>query len=181
MDPVKIIQKYYKVDSKIYQLLVEHSRVVTGKALEVAKRVPQFNPDMEFIKEAAMLHDIGIFLTNAPDIYCNGDKLYICHGYLGKELLEKEGFPKHAKVCERHVGVGLSIQDIENQKLPLPKRNMSPITVEEEIICFADKFYSKNVENPGKEKEIAEIKNELSRFGDNKVKRFEEWMEKFGS
>ena len=60
-----------------------------------------------------MLHDIGIFLTHAPQIGCHGDKPYICHGYLGRELLEKEGFPRHAIVCETHVGVGLTIADIE--------------------------------------------------------------------
>ncbi len=60
-----------------------------------------------------MLHDIGIFLTNAPHIGCYGDKPYICHGYLGREILDKEGLPGHAMVCERHVGAGLTVTDIE--------------------------------------------------------------------
>ena len=34
-----------------------------------------------------MLHDIGIFRCNAPDIDCHGDAGYICHGYLGAELM----------------------------------------------------------------------------------------------
>ena len=90
MDPIKIIQKYYSIDSKTYQLLISHSEAVTKKALEIAKHVPHLHPDLKFIQEATMLHDIGIFLTDAPDLGCSGDKPYICHGYLGREILEKE-------------------------------------------------------------------------------------------
>src|SRR3990167_5700954 len=111
MDPLMIIQKYYPINSKSYQFLVEHSNAVTKKAIETAEKVPHLNPDLKFIEEAAMLHDIGIFLTHAPEIECFGKKPYICHVYLGRELLEKEGVSKHALVCERHVGVGISIQN----------------------------------------------------------------------
>ena len=92
-----------------------------------------------------MLHDIGIFMTNAPQLGCYGDKPYICHGYLGRELLEKEGFPKHAIVCETHIGVGLTIADIEKNNFPLPRRDMTPKTLEEQIVCFADNFFRKTM------------------------------------
>ena len=180
MDPIKIIQKFYKVDSKSYKYLTEHGRAVAKKALEVAKKVAHLDPDLKFIEEAAMLHDIGIFLVDAPLIGCFGDKPYICHGYLGREILEKEGFPKHALVCEKHVGVGLSIQDIERQNLPLPKRDMMPVSIEEEIICFADKFFSKSAEDLSKEKSVDEVRKEQLRFGEDKVKKIDEWLEKFG-
>jgi uncharacterized protein len=55
---------------------------------------PEMNLDERFIQEAALLHDIGIFLTNAPKIHCFGDYPYICHGYLGAEILRKEGLDK---------------------------------------------------------------------------------------
>ena len=180
MEPLKIIQKYYTINSKSYQFLVEHSKAVTKKALEIAKKVPHLNPDLKFIKEASMLHDIGIFLTNAPKIECVGKKPYIGHGYLGREILEKEGFPKHALVCEKHIGVGVSIKDIEKQKLPIPKREMIPISIEEQIICFADKFFSKSEDNLSKEKSLDRIRKGLSKFGNNKVKIFDEWVKKFG-
>ena len=180
MDPIKIIKKFYKVDTRSYNLLVEHSKAVAKKALEIAKKVPLLDPDLKFIEEAAMLHDIGIFLTNAPELGCYGDKPYICHGYLGKNILEKEGFLKHALVCERHVGVGISIADIESQKIPIPKRDMLPISIEEQIICFADKFFSKNEEFLKTEKSVDRVKKEQSKFGKDKVKIFDEWLEKFG-
>ena len=66
-----------------------------------------------------------------------------CHGYLGAELVRKEGFPKHALVCERHTGAGLSLQNIIQQDLPVPHREMTPVSLEEQIICFADKFFFK--------------------------------------
>lgn len=179
MKLLKIIQKYYQIDSKSYQFLVEHSKAVTKKAIEIAKKVPHLNPDLKFIEEASMLHDIGIFLTNVPEIECFGKKPYICHGYLGRKILEKEGFPKHALVCERHIGVGISISDIEEQKLPIPKRDMLPISIEEQIICFADKFFSKNEEFLYKEKSINKIKNGLLKFGNDKTKIFDEWIKKF--
>ena len=104
MDPIKIIEKYYSPSSETYKILVSHSYDVTDKALKIAQQHPELNADMQFIQEAAMLHDIGIFMTYAPDLYCDGDLPYICHGYLGSELLQKEGYPKHAMVCERHTG-----------------------------------------------------------------------------
>ncbi len=180
MNPIEIIKKYYKPGSMAYKFLVKHSEAVAKKAVEIAKNCPQFNPDLHFIVEAAMLHDIGIFLTEAQSIDCFGKKPYICHGYLGRELLEKEGLPKHALICERHVGIGVSVQDIKDMKLPIPERDMLPVTVEEQIICLADKFFSKNEEHLTKEKSIEKIRSELSNFGMDKVKRFDELAKKFG-
>lgn len=175
MNPVSIIKKYYTPETVAYKFLVQHSEMVTRKAVEVAERVRHLNPDIEFIREAAMLHDIGIFLTNAPQLGCHGNKPYICHGYLGKEILEKEGYPKHAIVCETHVGAGLTIEDIEKHNFPIPKRDMMPTTIEEKIICFADKFFSKDNE-PLKEKPIQKIREFIGKFGEDKLRQFDEWV-----
>ena len=178
MHPIEIIRKYYNPESEAYKFLVQHSRMVAKKAVEVAERVRHLNPDIKFIEEAAMLHDIGIFLTHAPQIGCHGDKPYICHGYLGRELLEKEGFPRHAIVCETHVGVGLTIADIEKNNFPLPRRDMTPTSIEEKIICFADKFFSKDNE-PLKEKQTSKAREFIARFGDDKLRQFDEWLKLF--
>lgn len=177
MDMLKIIEKYYKPDSKVYHILTTHGRQVMETAIELAKRVEYLNPDLEFIKEAAMLHDIGIFLTDEPRIDCHGDKPYICHGYLGKELVEKEGFLRHALVCERHVGTGITIENIEKNNLPLPKRDMSPQSIEEKIICLADKFYSKKDLNS--KKSVEEIKEEATKHGPENLKQAEELIKIF--
>ena len=81
-DVLSIINKYYQTESKTHRILLSHSQQVTQKALQIAQKLsPQ--PDLQFIEEASMLHDMGIILTNAPDIGCHGKHPYICHGYLG--------------------------------------------------------------------------------------------------
>ncbi len=177
MNPYEIIEKYYDKNSLAYKILIKHSENVTKKALEIAEANKHLNPDLVFIKEAAMLHDIGIFLTDSPGLGCFGQERYICHGFLGREVLEKEGYPKHGLVCERHIGLGITLEEIEREKLPLPRREMVPISVEEEIICFADKFFSKNKDRLDKEKTLEEVKRKAHKYGDDK--KVEEWAKKF--
>jgi uncharacterized protein len=99
---------------------------------------------------------------------------------MGREILEKEGFPGHSLVCERHVGVGLSRCEIEEKNLPLPKRDMLPVSLEEQIICFADKFFSKDNEFLLKEKPLARVRAGIALFGEEKIKKFDEWLKRFG-
>lgn len=173
MNPIDIIKKYYEESSSLYNILINHSSDVTRKALEIAKRHPELNIDVQFVREAGMLHDIGIFMTKAPSIDCYGQYPYLAHGYLGSELLQKEGLPKHALVCERHTGTGLTLEEIIAQDLPLPHRDMTPVSIEEQVICFADCFFSKTA--LGEEKGIDIIKNKLAKFGDRSVAQFTKW------
>jgi len=179
MDPIEIISKYYTLESKLFDILVHHGRLVAKKALDTAGRVPDLNPDLNFIKEAAMLHDIGIFLTAWPKIGCFGQHPYVSHGYLGRELLEKAGMPKHALVCERHVGLGITKEEIMLYNLPLPKRDMCPVSIEEQIICYADKFFSKNSKFNSREKPVKTILKHLEKYGHDKVLRFQSWVDLF--
>ena len=89
MEPFKLLEKFYYANSNTYQYLITHSRAVADKALRGAEKVRHLNPDMQFIEEAALLHDVGIFMVNAPKIGCIGPNDYIAHGYLGRELLDK--------------------------------------------------------------------------------------------
>jgi uncharacterized protein len=174
MDPLSIINNYFEPGSTAFNILIEHSSMVMAKALAVAENVRHLSPDLTFIREAAMLHDIGIVFVNAPQLGCHGDRPYICHGHLGREILEKEGFPLHALVCERHIGAGLGIADIVTQNLPLPLRNMSPLSVEEKIICYADKFYSKKMGLLRYEKSGDQARGELEKFGAEKLEVFDD-------
>jgi len=173
MDPLTIINRYFEPGSAAFDILIEHSSMVMAKALAVAENIRHLSPDLTFIKEAAMLHDIGIVFVNAPQLGCHGDKPYVCHGYLGRELLEKEGLPLHALVCERHIGAGLGITDIETLNLSLPMREMRPLSIEEKIICYADKFYSKRIGRLHYEKSADEARRELEKFGTEKLEAFD--------
>lgn len=172
MDVQAVFNKYYQPGTPLYQSVWSHSRLVAEKALQLAKAHPELNLDLDFVYEAAMLHDIGVFLTHAPSIYCMGDKPYICHGILGAELMRADGYPRHALVCERHTGTGLTVDDIIAQNLPLPHRDLCPVSLEEKLVCLADKFYSKS--NPDREKPLDKVRQSMARYGEDSLRRFDE-------
>lgn len=177
MVPIDLIDKYYPEANELKHILLTHSRSVADKALWIAERHPELQLDKEFLLEAAMLHDIGIFLTDAAGIHCFGDKPYICHGYLGAELVRSEGYPRHALVCERHTGAGLSLEEIMEQGLPVPHREMLPVSLEEQVICFADKFFSKT--RLEQEKSVEKARRSIERYGEAGLQRFNRWCEQF--
>ena len=178
MDYQAIINKYYPGDTPLRHILLTHSRCVADKALAIVDRHPELGADREFVEEAAMLHDIGIYQTNAPSIHCFGQHPYICHGTLGAELMRREGYPRHALVCERHTGAGLSLREIESQQLPIPHRDMLPQSIEEQIVCYADKFFSKT--KLEQEKTLQAAQHSLEKFGAEGAERFRHWAELFG-
>jgi uncharacterized protein len=175
--PHQLIEKYYTPGTELYYILVKHSEQVRDKALEVVAKHPELLADETFITEAAMLHDIGIFLCDAPRIFCRGSHQYIEHGYLGAEILRKEGLDRHALVCERHTGTGISLEKITSRKLPLPHRDMRPVSIEEQIICYADKFFSKTELN--RMHSLERIRLMISRHNERDVLIFDQWHERF--
>lgn len=173
-----LIDKYYGEAPELRHILLTHSRQVADRALRIIDAHPEWEVDRQFVEEAAMLHDIGIIFCNAPKIYCTGPHKYIEHGYLGAELLRKEGLPKHALVAERHTGTGITIDQIEREELPIPERDYCPQSLEEKIICYADKFYSKS--HPGEEVDMAKIKYNIWKYGHEAFVRWQELVELCG-
>ena len=173
----QLIDKYYSDNAPLREILVTHSRSVADMALDVARRHPELGADETFLYEAAMLHDIGVYLTDAPGIQCFGHEPYIKHGLLGGELLRREGLPRHARVAERHTGTGLTRETILRQSLPLPLADYSPETIEEQLICYADKFFSKShlerVRTP------EQVLKSLEKFGVEGVERMKAWLKRF--
>ena len=155
MNPLDIINKYYPGESELKHILLTHSRSVADKALEIADRHPELGLDRGFLQEGAMLHDIGIFLTDADSIFCFGEKPYICHG----------------------TGAGLSLEQIIAQDLPVPHRDMVPVSQEEQVICFADKFFSKT--HLDREKSVEKARKSLEKYGEAGVQRFDQWCKSF--
>lgn len=172
MNALSLIDKFYPRENELKHILLTHSRSVADKALALAARHPELGLDLAFVEEAALLHDIGIFLTHAPGIGCTGEHPYICHGFLGADLLRAEGLPRHALVCERHTGAGLSLQDILHRELPLPHRDMLPVSLEEKLVCLADKFFSKT--HLEREKTLEQARRSVSKHGEEGARRFDE-------
>ena len=130
---IALLRKYAP-NEETFQKILAHSKAVQQASLDVADTVARNHPcDKEFIKIAALLHDIGRNLCPPKT------KQSICHGVVGGSLLKHEGFnDKYIRVCERHIGIGIAKQDIVEQNLPLPHHDFVPETTEEMIIAYAD-------------------------------------------
>ncbi len=163
MDYQFILDKYYPADNELRRVLLHHSRQVADRCLHIASQHPELAADSKFLEESAMLHDIGIFRCNAPSIYCEGSEPYIKHGPIGGDILRAEGYPLHARVAERHTGTGLP--------------GFEPETLEEQIVCYADKFYSKS--NLNRVRTVDEAAQSLAKFGEEGVRKFLDWADRF--
>ena len=170
-----LLHKYCEGNERLEQVLLRHSSDVARRALRIAEAHPELEADKTFLMEAAMLHDIGICRVDAPSIFCFGTEPYIRHGILGAEILRSEGLPRHASVAERHTGTGLTAAEIEKQNLPLPHRDFTPQSIEEQIICYADKFYSKS--RPDRILTVDQAAQSLEKFGHEGVEKFLSWAE----
>jgi uncharacterized protein len=179
LDVIGILGRYF--DGEALATMATHGRVVADLALAVGREASLPGEECAFIEEAAILHDIGVCMVAAPEIGALGPHPYIMHGIMGREILEREGLPRHALVCERHIGVGLTITDIIDRQLPLPCRDMTPRTTAEEIICFADLFFSKKPGRLEQRKPAEQVREKLSFFGQDKVQIFDTWMVRFGA
>ncbi len=177
MDYQQLLDQYYPSENELRRILLIHSRQVADRCLLIARKHPELHLDTEFLEESAMLHDIGICRCNAPGIQCFGTEPYICHGLIGGQMLRQLGWERHARVCERHTGTGLTAWDIEQQQLPLPHQDFMPESLEEQAVCYADKFYSKT--HPGSERTVVEAMRSLEKFGWDGILRFQKWVDLF--
>jgi uncharacterized protein len=107
-----------------------HSLKVAKKALEIAEKINIKDLDIDLLEIGGLLHDIGRCKTHDFQ-----------HGIIGAKILKERGFSKRlSKICETHMLGGL---DKEDAKLVgLPERDYIPLTLEEKIICLADKHIS---------------------------------------
>lgn len=200
MDYLAIIYRYYPEDNALRQLLLHHSRQVCRRALQIVDRHPELHANRKLVEAGAMLHDIGIFRTDAPGIHCHGTAHYLLHGIIGAEIFQKEAadlrqqaasetaqaadleqqaqtYDALARICERHTGTGLTREVMAKRGLPTPEHDLLPETIEEQIICYADKFYSKS--HLERERTIEQTIASLEKFGDAGVEKFRRWVELF--
>lgn len=186
--PYDIISHFYPKDTPLRRLLILHSEKVRDKALAILNEAKAAHPsplwdtiDEQLVNDGALLHDIGIGRTHAPGILCEGKEPYICHGTIGAEMLRSfdASLEPLARICERHTGSGLTREDILSQNLPIsPVRDLLPETLEEQLVCLADKFFSKSGD-PAKEKDFERIKRSMMKFGTDSMKRFEALCDTF--
>ena len=113
---------------KIQHSIRLHSEKVADKALEIANKITKAKVDKSLIEIGSILHDIGRTKTH-------GFK----HALEGGKILRQRGFSeKLARICETHILGGLDKEDAK--EFGLPEKDYLPITLEEKIICLADKL-----------------------------------------
>lgn len=191
-----IIDKYYPEADKLRDILIIHSRGVADLALKVFDSHNELFDtggnlleQRQFVEAAAMLHDIGIIRCDAAGIECYGSEPYICHGTIGARMIRELDVNDKtfaltpdlqealARVCERHTGTGLSKEQIVNGNLPLPHLDLVPETLAEQLVCYADKFFSKT--RPDKMKTFEHAERSLMKFGEEGLVKFRHWHSMF--
>ncbi|MDE6484213.1 MAG: HD domain-containing protein [Duncaniella sp.] len=171
MNYQEIIDIHYPVGTRRRDIYLHHCRQVADKALDIARK-KNLPLDADIVESAAMLHDIGIFLTDAPSIDCHGKSPYIAHGILGARLLRDAGFcDEICNVAEHHTGAGITTDEVVNQHLPLPVKDYLPQSLLERLICYADKFYSKS--GKMQEKPLTSVRASLSKISAETLSRFD--------
>lgn len=126
-----------------------HSLKVAEKAIELAEKIKLREVDMDLIEIGSLLHDIGRCKTHGFN-----------HALIGAKLIRERGLSERlAKICETHILGGLDKEDAK--QVGLPERDFLPQTIEEKIICLADKHIAGT-----KEVSIEQ--------------RFEKWFNKYG-
>lgn len=169
-----IIDEYYPAGTSLRDIYLTHCEAVAALAesIRTSKALPI---DAEQLRMAALHHDIGIVITDAPSIHCHGPEPYLRHGIIGAEMLRGAGYPEEwARVAERHTGSGLTAREIEAAHLPLPPRDFLPETLLEKLVCYADKFFSKggDLSRLATPKSLEEVEASLARFGGGSLARF---------
>jgi len=110
--------------------VIQHCKAVSELAVDLGLRVVSkgIKVNLELVRIGALLHDIGRSKTHSVD-----------HGIIGAEILASLNISNSIiRIVERHVGSGIPIE--ETTKLGLPKKDLTPKTIEEKIVSYADKL-----------------------------------------
>ena len=134
-DEAIILLNKYASDEEAFEKILAHAQAVKEVALKITQEILEqgFFVDIDLVQSGALLHDIGRF-----EYPPGSDKMYR-HGLVGSDILRKEGHPQEALIAERHLGPGISREEILEQDLDLPHQDFIPESYEEKSVCYADK------------------------------------------
>lgn len=172
---IQNLHKKYAASELAYTIIYTHSLIIREIALQIVNR-NHLNINTALVETGALLHDIGAYkLVNAAGVF--NKKEYIKHGIYGYEMLRTENLPEElCRIASHHTGVGITRDEISQKKLPLPLDDYTADSIEEKIIMYADKFHSKTPQF----NTFESYKSYISRFGNEKVKQFEQLASQFG-
>jgi uncharacterized protein (TIGR00295 family) len=126
--------------------VINHCLAVTEFALKLTEnlRHKELEIDAELVEVGSLLHDIGRSKTHTVD-----------HAVVGGQIAESLGLPESVvNIIKRHVGAGITAA--EAQEFGWPKGNYMPESIEEKIVCYADKRIERG--------KVVPIENEIRRL-----------------
>jgi uncharacterized protein len=109
--------------------VIKHCLAVTTLALEIAAKLQTrgIQIDLVLVEVGGILHDLGRAKSHEVN-----------HGLVGAQMAKSLGLPQPiVDIIKRHVGAGIT--EAEAKWLEWPQDNYVPSTLEEKVVCYADK------------------------------------------
>ncbi|HSX06056.1 MAG TPA: HD domain-containing protein [Candidatus Saccharimonadales bacterium] len=176
---IETLHRKYAPSEAAFTLIYTHCQIIDAIATYLLAS-QSIDLDRQLVHVGCLLHDIGVY----PLIDEEGHiRRGITHGVEGESILKKEGFPEAIwRFAAHHTGVGLTEQDVTDQKLPIPMADYTAQTDEERLVMYADKFHSKS--NPPVEPPyfctFDWYRDSVRQFGEDKIAKFDHLAELFG-
>lgn len=171
-------RKYAKTDTD-FNLIYRHCQIVDAIAAQLIDAKPSAKINRDLLHVGCMLHDIGAYLVLEEGRFVQG----VRHGTLGEDILRNEGLDEAIwRLASHHTGVGLTEQDVIDQKLPIPVADYTAATAEERLVMYADKFHSKSSppDEPPYFCTYEWFRSSIQKFGADKAIKLDDLAEQFG-
>ncbi|GGR27378.1 HD domain-containing protein [Streptomyces roseolus] len=176
-DDIRALHRKHAPSDAAFELVFTHCEIVAAIAEQLLARHGR-GTDAELVRAGCLLHDIGVYRLYDSAGRIDGAS-YVTHGVLGHRLLAEEGLPETlCRFCSCHTGVGLTQEDVLTQGLPIPPADYVPVTPEERMVMYADKFHSKST--PPRFVSPDTFEAGIARFGPEKVTVFQTLRRLYG-
>ena len=136
------LHKKYARNEKLLQIFFQHCEIVADIALWCAENVSE-KVDKQRLRAACLLHDIGSYMLTDESGDIDTD-YYQLHGLLGAAILRDENIDN--RVCEAvrtHQMLINTLTIVEKVQRTKPSSDDKPQSIEAELLCYADRFHSK--------------------------------------
>lgn len=146
--------------------VLKHCKLVSAKAFELAVKISKHAKiDTELCRVGGLIHDIGRAKSYSVD-----------HGVIGAEMLKNH--PELARIAESHIGGGIDIEEAE--RIGIPIKDYAPITLEEKVVCYADKLVQGDRYADDISEEIVKLEKKLGKDHSSikRLKKIEEEIKK---
>lgn len=176
---IKDLHHKYAQTETDFNLIYQHCQVIEAIAMQLLDAKPIAGVDRQLVHVGCLLHDIGAYQVLEDGHFVKG----VRHGTFGEDILKAEGFPVTIwRFASHHTGVGLTEQDVIDQKIPIPIADYTAKTDEERLVMYADKFHSKS--NPPLEAPyfctFEWFRDSIQKFGKDKAAKFDALAKLFG-